>query len=61
MDFIAFKDWAFLGILSGGICAGCYILWELKKSVDALNIQIAIIIERTDNHEKRIEKLEEKI
>lgn len=30
----------------------------LEKSVDELNIKIAVIIEKTSNHEKRIEKLE---
>lgn len=58
MDFNAFKDWALLGILSLGLTGFAYILWELKKSVDLLNIQIAVIIQRTDGHEERIKKLE---
>ncbi len=36
-------------------------LSDLEKSVEQLNIRIAVIVEKTDNHEKRIEKLEEKI
>jgi hypothetical protein len=56
MDFAAFKDWAFLGVLTGGV----YILWQIKTSVDELNVKIAVVINRTDSHEKRIEKLEEK-
>lgn len=56
MDFLAFKDWTLLGLLTGGV----YILWQLKASVDQLNVQIAVVIERMNNHEKRIEKLEDK-
>ena len=55
MDFNAFKDWAFLGLLTSGL----YILYGLKESVDKLNISIAVVISRTDGHEKRIERLEE--
>lgn len=62
MDFNAFKDWVLLGLLSGAV----YILWqakdamnELKDSIIELNLKMAVIIERTDSHEKRIEKLEE--
>lgn len=56
MDFTAFKDWVFLGLLSGGVG----ILYSLKNGIEALNIKMAVIIERTSNHEKRIENLENK-
>ncbi len=36
-------------------------LRNLEKSVEDLNINIAVIVEKTANHEKRIEKLEDKI
>jgi len=73
MDFIAFKDWALLGLLSGLI----YIFWEFKSetrdslkdmnntmkeigdSVDTLNVQMAVIVTRVDGHETRINNLEE--
>ncbi len=55
MDFAAFKDWVFLGLLSGGV----WILYALKGSVDQLNVQIAVVIERMNNHENRLDKLEE--
>lgn len=71
MDFNAFKDWALLALLSGGV----FILWqskevgkevkddlkELKNGVNALNTKIAVTIERMDGHEKRIEKVEDDI
>lgn len=55
MDWLAFKDWVLLGLLGGGV----YILYEMKKSVDKLNISIAVVISRMNNHEKRLDKLEE--
>lgn len=55
MDFAAFKDWALLGLMTCGV----YILWDLKGSIDKLNVKIAVVIERMNNHEKRIDKLEE--
>jgi len=54
MDFNAFKEWVFLGLLAGGVG----ILYTLKQSVEELNIKMAVIIERMSNHEKRIENLE---
>jgi len=54
MDFNQFKDMLMLGLASGGI----YILKGLKESVEKLTIEIAVGVERMDNHEKRIDKLE---
>lgn len=36
-------------------------LKDLEESVEKLNVNIAVIVEKTANHEKRIEKLEDKI
>ena len=54
MDFAAFREILFLGL--GGFMV--YIAKGIKDSVDKLNVQIAVVIEKTDNHEKRIDKLE---
>jgi len=35
------------------------LLADLKRSIDELNVKIAVIIERVDSHEKRIARLEE--
>ena len=40
--------WFAIGILSG-----------LKKSIEELNIKVAVVINRVDSHESRIGKLEE--
>jgi hypothetical protein len=55
LDFSAFKDWAFLGLLSCGIV----ILNSMRISVNALNVKIAVVIEKLNNHEKRLDRLEE--
>lgn len=57
MDFNQAKD-ALLILLGSGLV---YILKGIKESVDKLNIQIAVVIHKTNDHEKRIEKLEDKI
>ena len=36
------------------------ILRELKESVEELNVNVAVVVERVDGHERRIGKLEEK-
>lgn len=74
MDFAAFRDWVFLGLLSGGI----YVLWAMgqkfdlrfEKLTDAiieLNLKMTTVIAHTENHssqisslDRRIEKLEDK-
>lgn len=56
MDFVEFKEWVFLGLLAGGVG----ILYALKQSVEELNVKVAVIVERTANHERRIENLESK-
>ena len=55
---------ALLGFI-GGILAliGTYVASQLTKlasSVDSLNIKIAVVIEKLENHDKRIAKLEGK-
>lgn len=60
MDWLAFKDWALLGLLGGGLFLLIDILREIKNSIILLNSQIAVVIEKTNNHEMRISNLEEK-
>ena len=61
MDFSNFIEWAFLGVTTGGV----WILWEMKKSVDGLNVKIAVLISQheqsrsdIDDHELRLRQLE---
>ncbi|HLB42012.1 MAG TPA: hypothetical protein VJN02_03995 [Gammaproteobacteria bacterium] len=58
MDFIQFKDWVLIGLLSSIGPAIVYILWKMYGSIENLNIKIAVVLERLNSHEKRIKKLE---
>lgn len=34
------------------------LLWRMVRSIEELNTKMAVILERVDSHEKRIDKLE---
>ncbi len=57
MDFTMFMQWAFLGIISGGVVA----MFQLKNSVQQLNDRVLILVEKTIWHEKELEKHEMRI
>lgn len=52
MNFSQFVEWAFYGVV--GTCA----VFGTKSVMD-LNINIAVLIERIANHDRRISALEE--
>lgn len=56
MQFADFVNWTFYGIVSGSFIYGITILKELNKSVEILNNQIAVVIEKVTWHEKWLEK-----
>lgn len=60
LEFKDFVQWVFYALLSGCAIYLTTILSGLKLSVDELNIKMATIIEKTSNHERRIEKLEDR-
>jgi hypothetical protein len=60
-DFPHFMQWAFEGIIAGGIIYGVGILGGLKKSIEELNIKMALVIERMTHHEKAIDKHDERL
>jgi len=55
-----FIQWLFYGVM--GFCAvyGVSIFAKMKDSIDQLNINVAVLLERTAAHEKRLEDLESK-
>lgn len=57
MDFNAFIQWAFLGLVSGGVV----ILWQMKNSVNELNTKLAVMIVTIDFHSKEIQKIDSRI
>jgi pyrimidine operon attenuation protein/uracil phosphoribosyltransferase len=61
MQFNAFVEWVFLGVISSGV----YILWQMKESVNHLNAKIEVLIVQhemarkdLDDHEVRLRELE---
>lgn len=61
MIFTEFMEWAFLGVVTGGV----YILWQMKESLTHLNTKIEVLITQheqsrkdIDDHEERIRSLE---
>lgn len=61
MQFTAFIEWAFLGLVGGGV----YILWQMKESMSDLNAKIEILIVKHElaeikirDHEDRLRELE---
>ena len=53
-----FFDWAFKSIITGCIVYGVGVMSKLQASVENLNVNVAVVIERVANHEKEIERLE---
>jgi hypothetical protein len=61
MEWQQFAEWMFYGVL--GFCA-VYLartMELMRRSIERLNIKIAVVIEKTTNHEKRITKIESKM
>ena len=61
MDFSQFVEWAFYGLISLSVLYGMRILSDMRDSIEQLNIQMAVIIERHDHQEKEIERLEHRL
>lgn len=57
LTFDKLKDWAFLGLLT----IATSILYEMKKSVETLNTQVATVIEKSVWHEKLLNRHENEI
>lgn len=43
------------------VSAAVFVLWDLNKSVGALNVAVGILINSNQSIEKRVDKLEEKL
>jgi hypothetical protein len=46
-----------LGLLSNPVMAACAIY--IARSIHELNLKIAVVVERVDTHERRLNKLED--
>lgn len=60
MEWNDFAQWAFKFAMGGAFLHGVKELGSMRKSVDKLNIAVAVIVEKVQTHEKRITTLERK-
>ena len=51
---------AFYAVITGGIGFMIHFLSNLNGSISELNKQIAVVIEKMSDHDRRIQKLEQK-
>lgn len=61
MEFKEFASWAMQGLIGGGVIYAASVIGKMRDSVEALNQSIATIIERSNWHERVIEKHEDRI
>lgn len=61
MDFTAFIQWAFLGLITACFVGGVKVLVDIKKGVDDLNVQMAKLLEKTTNHERELSRLDARL
>lgn len=61
MQFDSFLSWGFTGLISGILIYGVKVLQDIKSSVEQLNERMATIIEKTQWHEKEMERLNHRI
>jgi chaperonin cofactor prefoldin len=50
-------EFLFLPVLTAGV----FVLWDLNKSVNNLNVQVGVLIANTSTNEKRIDAVEKRI
>jgi hypothetical protein len=60
MDFQQLKDLVLQGLAVGMVGWFAYEMRKMRESVESLNIKIAVVIRDVDNHEHRLNRLEEK-
>lgn len=56
-DFNSYVHWAFQGILAAAITAGVWILADLNKSVQTLNVNMAVMVTQVGFHGKDIDEV----
>jgi len=61
VEFTQFVQWVFYGVIGSATVYGVSILASLKNSINELNKQIAIVIEKTTWHEKWLERHDDEI
>ena len=60
-NFSTFINWGFQALLLAMVSWGVSELSSLTKSVQDLNVKMAIVLTKAEGYERRIEKLEERL
>jgi hypothetical protein len=60
-DFQSFVQWGFYAICTGALAYGVSILNKLRESVEQLNGNMVRLLEKTEWHEKELERLDGRI
>jgi hypothetical protein len=58
MKFEDFIYWTFLGVVSGGVILTTQILKSINRNLSDMNVKMAIILEKTANHERELQRLD---
>ena len=58
MEFAKFIEWAFYGIVSGSAVYAVSMLGKITRSIEKLNINVAVIVEKISGHEKILDRHE---
>jgi hypothetical protein len=61
MEYADFVQWVFYGVIGGSTVYGVSILQKMGKSIEQLNVNVAVLLERTNFHERQIEKHDDRI
>jgi len=61
MEFSKFIEWAFYGVISGGIYIIAQSINSMKASVIELNVKLATVIEKVSYHEKALDDHHDRI
>lgn len=61
MEWREFAEWALQAALAGGVCYAAAMLSQMRKSVEQLNSQMGVILERDVWHQRWLEKHDEEI
>lgn len=54
-------EWGFKAVVSGGVIYGVRVISNLQKSIETLNIKVAVVVERTATHKEALIRHDERI
>lgn len=61
MNLKDFMGWAFQALIAGSVIYGVNTIDKMQDSIESLNTNIAVIIEKSAWHERAIEKQDQRL